>query len=146
MHLISTISVHYVHYEKQNMSYKIFQDLKETGKSLVMFKFKLGYCEEQLLMTLSVSSDKNGVFYGRCTIDFYKIVVSQGCNGEFQGRGEMLKKFRYQENLLLTNSAQVNINTKLQPLCKSTIVEEGGSREVFRIHWNIYDGFFLEIG
>ena len=40
-----------------------------------MLKFKLGYCEEQLLMTLSVSSDKNGVFYGRCPIDFYKIVM-----------------------------------------------------------------------
>ena len=30
-----------------------------------MFKFKLGYVEEQLFMAVSVNFNKNGFFYGR---------------------------------------------------------------------------------
>ena len=64
IHLISTISLHYVHREaKYNKSeLQNLQDLKETGKGLVILMFKLGYYEEQLFMTLSMSSDKIGIF------------------------------------------------------------------------------------
>ena len=55
--LCSSREAKYNKSESQNL-----QDLKETGKGLVTLKFKLGYYEEQLFMTLSMSSDKNGFF------------------------------------------------------------------------------------
>ena len=39
------------------MSFKF----KETAEGLVMFKFKLGYVEEQLFVAVSVNSNKNGL-------------------------------------------------------------------------------------
>ena len=38
------------------------QDLKETGEGLVMFKFRLGYVEEQFFVNVSVNSNKKGFF------------------------------------------------------------------------------------
>ena len=38
------------------------QDLKETGQGLIMFKYKLGYVEEQLFVAVSVNYNKNGSF------------------------------------------------------------------------------------
>ena len=74
-HFSTLCSLREAKYNKSEL--QNLQDLEETGKGLIMLNFKLGYCEEQLFMTLSVSSDKNWVFfYGRCpTSDFYKIVM-----------------------------------------------------------------------
>ena len=48
------MSVHYIFTEFQNL-----QDSKEPGGR---FKFKLGYVEEQLFVTVSVNSNKNVSF------------------------------------------------------------------------------------
>ena len=61
---INDVSILYsLRVEKYNKNeFQNLQDLKETGKSLVMFKFKLGYVEEQLFATVSINFNKNGSF------------------------------------------------------------------------------------
>ena len=59
-HFSTLCSLQEAKYNKSEL--QNLQDLKETGKGLVTLKFKLGYYEEQLFMTLSMSSDKTGFF------------------------------------------------------------------------------------
>ena len=63
IHLILMISLYSLTVVKYNKNeFQNLQDLKETGKSLVMFKFKLGYVNKQLFSTVSMNFNKNGSF------------------------------------------------------------------------------------
>ena len=54
----------YIHYEEQNITKmsQNLQGLKETGEELIMFRFKVGYVQEQLFVAVSVNFNKNGSF------------------------------------------------------------------------------------
>ena len=57
---IKFYSVRAAKYNKNEI--KNLQDLKETGEALVIFKFNLGYVEEQLFVAVSVNCNKNWSF------------------------------------------------------------------------------------